>query len=94
MIAFGCPPSLRNPLVQAEVPSTNDSSIPPIQHGMFRCTSRCVTCQEHNYLGVGLLQESLHWCPPQDGGAGGGGGGGRGGAHITCTTSNIIYLIS
>ena len=34
-------------LVQAEVPPTNDSSIPPIQHGMFRCTSRCITCQEH-----------------------------------------------
>ena len=35
MIAFRCPPSLRNLLVQAEVLPTNDSSIPPIQHGMF-----------------------------------------------------------
>ena len=47
MIAFRRPPSLRNLLVRAEVPPTNDSSIPPIQHGMFMCTSRCVTCQEH-----------------------------------------------
>ena len=49
MIAFRCPPSLRDPLVQPEVSPTiyNDSSIPPIQQGMFRCTSRCVTCQEH-----------------------------------------------
>ena len=47
MIAFRCPPSLRNLLIRAEDPPTNDSSIPPIQHGMFRCTSRCVTCQEH-----------------------------------------------
>ena len=46
MITFRCPPSLRDLLVRAEVPPTNDSSIPPIQHGMFRCTSRCVTCQE------------------------------------------------
>ena len=45
MIAFRCPPSLRN--LRAEVPPTNDSSIPPIQHGMFGCTSKCVTCQEH-----------------------------------------------
>ena len=65
MIAFRRPPSLRNLLVRAEVPPTNDSSIPPIQHGMFRCTSRYVTCQEH-YVGVRLLQESLHWCSPQD----------------------------
>ena len=47
MIAFRRPPNLRNLLVRAEIPPTNDSSIPPIQHGMFRCTSRCVTCQEH-----------------------------------------------
>ena len=47
MIAFRRLPSLRNLLVRAEVLPTNDSSIPPIQHGMFRCISRCVTCQEH-----------------------------------------------
>ena len=34
MIAFRRPPSLRNLLVRAEVPPTNDSSIPPIQHGI------------------------------------------------------------
>ena len=47
IIAFRWPPSLRDLLVRAEVPPTNDSSIPPIQHGIFRSTSRCVTCQEH-----------------------------------------------
>ena len=28
-------------------PPTDDSFIPPIQQGMFRCTPRCVSCQEH-----------------------------------------------
>ena len=46
MIAFKRPPSLRNLLVRAQVPPTI-GSIHPIQHGMFRCASRCVTCQEH-----------------------------------------------
>ena len=81
MIAFRRPPSLRNLLVRAEVPPTNDSSIPPIQHGMFRCTSRCVTCQEH------ILESDTFKSHTT-------------GAHhkirgyVTCTTSNIIYLIS
>ena len=37
MIALRRPPSLN--------PPTDDSSIPPIQHGMFRCTSRCIIWQ-------------------------------------------------
>ena len=74
MIAFRRSPSLRNLLVRAE--PNNDSSIPPIQHGMFRYTSRCVTCQEH------ILRESDSFVHHKILG------------HITCTTSDIIYLIS
>ena len=71
----------RNLLVRAEVPPTNDSSIPPIQHGMFRCTSRCVTCQEHILESDSFKSHTT-----------GAHHNIRG--HITCTTSNIIYLIS
>ena len=81
MIAFRRPPSLRNLLVRAEVPPTNDSSIPPIQHGMFRCTSRCVTCQEHILESDSFKSHTT-------------GAHHKIRGHITCTTSNIIYLIS
>ena len=79
MIAFRCPPSLRNLLVQTEVPPTNDSSIPPIQHGMFRCTSRCVTCQEHILESDSFKSHTT-------------GAHHKIRGHITCT--NLIYLIS
>ena len=81
MIAFRRPPSLRNLLVQAEVPPTHDNSIPPIQHGMLRCTSRCVTCQEHILESDSFKSHST-------------GAHHKIRGHITCTTSNIIYLIS
>ena len=80
MIAFRCPPSLRNLLVPAEVPPTNDSSIPPIQQGMFRCTSRYVTCQERILVSDSFKSHST-------------GAHHKIRGHITCTTSNIIYLI-
>ena len=70
--------SLTNLLVRAEVPPTNGSSIPPIQHGMFRCTSRCVTCQEH--------MESDSFKSHSTGAHH------KIRGHIICTTSNIIYL--
>ena len=52
---------------------------PPTQHGTFKCHSRCVVCQNH-------IQESDSFT-------------GNGNTHktkgkITCTTSNVIYLIS
>ena len=81
MIAFRCPSSLRNLLVRAEVPPTNDSSIPPIQHGMFRCTSRCVTCLEHILESDSFKSHTTGAHHKIQG-------------HITCTTYNIIYLIS
>ena len=81
MIAFRRPPNLRNLLVRAEIPPTNDSSIPPIQHGMFRCTSRCVTCQEHILESDSFKSHTT-------------GAHHKIRGHITCTTSNIIYLIS
>ena len=81
LIVFRRPPSLRNLLVQAEVPPTNNSSIPPIQHGMFRCTSRCVTCQEHILESDSFKSHTT-------------GAHHKIRGHITCTTSNIIYLIS
>ena len=81
MIAFRCPPSPTNLLTRAEVPPTNDSSIPPIQHGMFRCTSRCVTCQEHILESDSFKSHTT-------------GAHHKIRGHITCTTSNIIYLIS
>ena len=85
MIVFRCPPSLRNLLIRAEIPSTNDSSIPPIQHGMFKCTSRCVTCQEHTCTCI-LESDSFKSHTT--------GAHHKIRGHITCTTSNIIYLIS
>ena len=74
--------SLWNLLVRAEVPPTNDSSIPPIQHGMFRCTSRCVTCQEHILESDSFKSHTT-------------GAHHKIRGHITCNTctSNIIYLI-
>ena len=81
MIAFRRPPSLRDLLVRAEVPPTNDSSIPPIQQGIFRCTSRCVTCQEHILESDSFKSHTT-------------GAHHKIRGHITCTTSNIIYLIS
>ena len=81
MIAFRRPSSLRNLLVRAEVPPTNDSSIPPIQHGIFRCTSRCVTCQEHILKSDSSKSHST-------------GAHHKIRGHITCINSNIIYLIS
>ena len=81
MIAFRCPPSLRDLLARAEVPPTINSSVPPIQHGMFRCTYRCVTCQEHVLESDFFKSHST-------------GAHHKIRGHITCTTSNIMYLIS
>ena len=55
--------------------------IPPIQHGMFRRTSRCVTCQEHILESDSFKSHTT-------------GAHHKIRGHITCTTSNIIYLIS
>ena len=81
MIAFRRPPSPRNLLVRPEVPPANASSNPPIQHGMFRCTSRCVTCQEHILESDSFKSHST-------------GAHHKIRGHITCSTYNIIYLIS
>ena len=81
VISFRCPLSPRNLLVRAKVPPTNDSSIPPIQHVMFWYTSRCVTCQEHIFQSDSFKSHTT-------------GAHHKIRVHITCTTSNIIYLIS
>ena len=75
------PPGPRDLLVRADVPPTYNSSIPPIQLGMFRCTYRCVTCQEH-VLESDFFKSHSTGAHHQIRG------------HITCSTSNIIYLIS
>ena len=56
----------------------SDSSIHPIQHGI--CGAFLEVLPVRN-ISWSQTQESVHWCPPQERG------------HITCTTSNIIYLI-
>ena len=48
---------------------------------MFRCTSRCVTCQEHILESDSFKSHTT-------------GAHHKIRGHITCTTSNIIYLIS
>ncbi len=79
VLAYRRPRNLRDLIVRAEVPSLDAS--PPIQHGTFKCTSRCVVCQIH-------IQESDSFS-----------GHSSGTTHriignITCSTSNVIYLIS
>ena len=54
---------------------------PDNHHGMFRCTSRCVTCQEHILESDSFKSHTT-------------GAHHKIRGHITCTTSNIIYLIS
>ena len=79
VLAYRRPRNLRDLIVRAEVPSLDSS--PPIQHGTFKCNSKCVVCQNHVREGdsfSGHSSDTTH----------------RTNGKITCKTSNVIYLIS
>ena len=79
VLAFRRPRNLRDLIVRAEVPSLDTS--PATKFGTFKCTSRCIVCKTH-------VKEIDSFD-----------GHSSGTTHmtygsITCTTSNVIYLIS
>ena len=79
VLAFRRPRNLRDLIVRAEVPPLDSS--PPTKFGTFKCTSKCIVCKTH-------VKEIDSF-----------NGHSSGTTHttygsITCTTSNIIYLIS
>lgn len=81
IVAFRRPPNLRDILVRAAVPPTNDTVITPTEHGTFKCNSRCITCQHHVNESRSFTSHSTDSTFQTKG-------------HITCNTSNVIYLIS
>ncbi|XP_071792086.1 uncharacterized protein [Asterias amurensis] len=83
IVAFRRPPSLRDLIVRAEVPPINDDVNPPLPQGTFRCSniSKCIVCRQH-------IRESDSFTSNT------GGTTHKTRGHVTCTTTNLIYLIS
>ena len=79
ILAYRRPRNLRDLIVRAEVPALE--AAPSIQHGTFKCTSRCVVCQNH-------ILESQSFSGHASGTSY------KTIGHITCNTTNVIYLIS
>ena len=82
ILAYRRPRNLRDMLVRATIPPVTDDSL-PTQHGTSKCesTSRCVVCREHIKEGDSFTSHTTHATYKTKG-------------HITCTTSNVIYLLS
>ncbi|PIK49128.1 hypothetical protein BSL78_13997 [Apostichopus japonicus] len=82
IIAYRRPRNLRDLLVRAAVPPLT-SNPTPIQHGTFKCdrTSRCIVCSHHIVESNSITSHSMQLTHKTKG-------------HITCTTTNVIYLIS
>ncbi|PIK41662.1 hypothetical protein BSL78_21493 [Apostichopus japonicus] len=82
IIAYRRPRNLRDLLVRAAVPPLT-SNLTPIQHGTFKCdrTSRCIVCSHHIVESNSITSHSMQLTHKTKG-------------HITCTTTNVIYLIS
>ncbi|PIK47905.1 hypothetical protein BSL78_15235 [Apostichopus japonicus] len=86
-------PSLKNPSSPTDDHATYEtfvSAVPPltsnptpIQHGTFKCdrTSRCIVCSHHIVESNSITSHSMQLTHKTKG-------------HITCTTTNVIYLIS
>ena len=82
VLAYRRPRNLRDLIVQAKVPPLTDVNSPPIQHGNFRCgTNQCVVCKDHMKEGDTFTSHSNSTSHQIRG-------------NITCSTSNVIYLIS
>ena len=79
ILAYRRPRNLRDLIVRAEVPSPETAST--IQHGTFKCDSRCVVCQNHIRESESFSGHTLSTFYKTIG-------------HITCNTTNVIYLIS
>ena len=82
VLAYRRPRNLRDLILRAKVPPLTDVNSPPTQHGNFRCgTNRCVVCKDHMKEGDTFTSHSNSNSHQIRG-------------NITCSTSNVIYLIS
>ena len=82
VLAYRRPRNLRDLIVRAKVPPLTDVNSSPIQHGNFRCgTNQCVVCKDHMKEGDTFTSHSNSTFHQIRG-------------NITCSTSNVIYLIS
>ena len=82
VLAYRRPRNLRDLIVRAKVPPLTDETSSPIQHGNFRCgTNRCVVCKDHMKEGDTFISHSNNTSHQIRG-------------NITCSSSNVIYLIS
>ena len=79
ILAYRRPRNLWDLIVRAEVPSLETAST--IQHGTFKCDSRCVVCQNHIRESESFSGHTSSTFYKTIG-------------HITCNTTNVIYLIS
>ena len=81
ILAYRRPRNLRDLLVRAEVRPLSDTN-PTTHQGTFTCDSnRCVVCKEHIKEGDSFISNSNNSSH-------------RIRSNITCTTSNVVYLIS
>ena len=81
ILSYRRPRNLRDIIVRAEVPSLTDNSS-PIQHGTSKCTSnRCIVCKVHIHEGDTFTSNSTKHSHHAKG-------------NITCTTTNVVYLIT
>ena len=81
IVAFRRPRNLKDLIVRAEVPSLADHSS-PVQHGTFKCTAnRCIICNTHIHEGASFHSTTTGKSHHTKG-------------NITCTTSNVVYLIT
>ena len=80
ILAYRRPRNLRDFLVRAEVPPLSNPV--PSPHGTFKCeANRCVVCADHIQEGDSITSNSTNSSHRIKG-------------SITCTTSNVVYLIS
>jgi hypothetical protein len=83
ILAYRRPRNLRDMIVRATVPPLLTDDSLPTQHGTFKCDSisRCVVCRDHIKEADSFTSHTNHTTYKTKG-------------NITCTTSNVIYLLS
>ncbi|XP_072169503.1 uncharacterized protein [Diadema setosum] len=81
ILAYRRPHNLKDLIVRTEVPSLTDNSS-PLQHGTFKCSaSRCIICSIHIHESDSFTSNSTGLSHHTKG-------------NITCTTTNVVYLIT
>ena len=81
ILAYRRPRNLKDHIVRAELPTPNNNPS-PIQQGTFKCTAdRCIVCQVHIHQDDTFTSHSNNISHHTKG-------------HITCTTTNVVYLIT